>query len=280
MLKVSPRSTNRRSPEPTQHASPDSLRRVTSNSNLVDANTSKFERGALFQRRVEYESTQFEPANTTTQPVNLKLSQSGVNLLTSQVLGRQTSPLRSGYCSPRNECEPSKKFSIPSVDYMAYQLVEETYADGTRYEGEKLLGKKHGRGRYYFKEGYIYDGEWSDGTMSGYGQLWHDDKRKIYEGEWEKGVFHGQGTMFNNELNKLVEFDGSDFCKLKGGWLKFEGTFAKGMKKGMGTLLLANGDVFFGHFLNDVVHGRGSYTNKRGSTYAGLWEVNKLVDRC
>lgn len=288
---VSQQSTFRKSPEKV-HSPNEKLRKVVSSSNLVDAGTSKFERGALFQKRVEYDAAhagaegQNEVGLVTSH--HLKLSHSGTNFFTSQVAGAhgvngvtadQASELKKSICFTKQENELTNKV-VPSVDFLSYQLVEETYADGTRYEGEKMLGKKHGRGRYYFKEGYIYDGNWENDQMAGYGVLWVEDRRKIYEGEWENSAFHGQGTLYNTELKKLDEFDGADFSRLRGGWLKFEGTFHKGMKKGMGTLLMTNGDVFVGNFLNDVVHGRGSYTHKNGRTYAGLWHVNKLIQRC
>ena len=142
-----------------------------------------------------------------------------------------------------------------------------------------MLGKRHGRGNFFYKEGYKYEGNWKDDKMCGFGTLWIEDRRKGYEGEWEDNCFHGRGTMFNTDLKRVVDFDGTDFTKLKGNWLKFEGLFEKGKKHGIGSLLLANGDVFVGNFINDVVHGKGSYTSKKGATFAGLWQINKLVER-
>jgi len=43
-----------------------------------------------------------------------------------------------------------------------YQQVSEVYEDSTRYEGEKFLGKRHGKGTYYYQEGYKYEGEWEE----------------------------------------------------------------------------------------------------------------------
>mgnify|MGYP000906212742 FL=1 len=165
------------------------------------------------------------------------------------------------------------------VNFLAYQIVDETYTDGTRYQGEKLLGKRHGRGCFYYKEGYTYVGNWKDDKMAGSGVLWLDERRKIYEGEWKDNCFHGRGTIFNTEMKRVVGFDGSDFGQLKGNWLKFEGSFDSGKKRGFGTLLLSNGDVFAGNFVNDVVHGKGSYVMKHGKTYVGSWQRNQLVER-
>lgn len=160
-----------------------------------------------------------------------------------------------------------------------YQIVVEHYSDGTKYEGEKVSNKKHGRGHFIYKEGYKYDGHWEDDAMNGFGILWFDDNTKIYEGDWQNNVFHGRGTLYNHQVASNPEFDGTDFRGLKGSWTKFEGQFNEGAKEGLGTLSIANGDVFVGDFRRDVVHGRGSYTTKDGQTFLGLWRENVLIQK-
>lgn len=157
-----------------------------------------------------------------------------------------------------------------------YCTVVEEYDDGTRYEGEKYLNKRHGKGTFVFEDGFKYNGDWIDDQMSGYGKLFRG-QFLVYEGDWLHSQLHGKGTMYNHEYRKELEaFDGSDFMKLKGGWTQFEGTFYKGMKNGLGTLSLNNEAHFCGIFKNDVVHGNGSFTQHQ-KTKVGRWEQNKLV---
>lgn len=160
-----------------------------------------------------------------------------------------------------------------------YEQVVEEYEDGTRYEGEKYLEKRHGRGVYYYLEGYRYDGTWENDTMSGFGTLWLDEKNKLYEGEFKEGLFHGKGTVYNTQprIEDLKNFDGGDFTFLGGGWERFEGQYIEGKKNGLGSLFMLNGDLFVGKFVNDAVEGRGSYTSKSGKIRIGLWKDNLLI---
>ena len=70
-----------------------------------------------------------------------------------------------------------------------------TYPNGIKYVGEFKDDKRHGQGRYTFKNGDEYDeyiGEWKDGKMHGKGTYLHDD------GTLLKGIF---------ENDKFVEPD-------------------------------------------------------------------------
>jgi len=158
-----------------------------------------------------------------------------------------------------------------------FEMVWEDNADGTRYEGEKYLGKRHGKGVYYYAEGYKYDGYWEDDLMKGYGTLWYNKDRKLYEGEWCRGKFHGRGMLFNNKT-KMVDrtFDGRNFESLRAGWIFYEGSFKDGKKNGIGSVSITNGDKFVGNFVEDIVDGEGSYTIVNGRTILGIWRQNKL----
>jgi hypothetical protein len=178
--------------------------------------------------------------------------------------------------------KPNKIFAStatsPSKVVSVYQVVSEEYEDGTKYNGEKLLGKRHGKGLYYYKEGYFYDGSWEDDKISGYGVLWLDQDVRWYEGEWSDNNFDGNGVLYNAEPSSLNQrFDGTDFLKLGKGWQKYQGVFRKGKKNGFGKLYLLNGDVFVGHFVNDTIHGRGSYTKFNQKPAVGMWDCNKLA---
>jgi len=159
-----------------------------------------------------------------------------------------------------------------------YQQVEETYEDGTRYEGEKFLGKRHGAGTYYYKEGYKYVGNWEQDVMSGFGVLWLNENEKWYEGEWANNVFHGRGSLYNTNPEKLDEEKAylENFDEIGHGWKKYEGQFFEGKRHRFGTILLSNGDVFVGNFKENKAEGRGSYTKANKKMIVGEWCDNKL----
>lgn len=64
------------------------------------------------------------------------------------------------------------------------------------YEGELDGVKPHGKGKAYFKDGRIYEGDWVDGKYEGYGCLYYDNLNLWYEGEWKDGKRHGQGKSY------------------------------------------------------------------------------------
>lgn len=49
-----------------------------------------------------------------------------------------------------------------------------------------LEGKRHGKGKFFYKEGSYYDGEWKENKMHGFGTLYYPDGRIAYQGEWKE----------------------------------------------------------------------------------------------
>lgn len=45
------------------------------------------------------------------------------------------------------------------------EFVVEHYKQGSRYEGFKLNGLKHGFGKFYYQDGGRYEGNWKAGKM-------------------------------------------------------------------------------------------------------------------
>lgn len=52
-------------------------------------------------------------------------------------------------------------------------MVTENHDNGSRYEGYKLNGKRHGKGKFTFEDGSIYDGMWKENKMNGFGTLFY-----------------------------------------------------------------------------------------------------------
>ncbi len=68
------------------------------------------------------------------------------------------------------------------------------FTDGSKYLGNFLNGKMHGRGQFTFKNGTKYTGEFKEGKITGKGTIiWPSGKK--YVGELKNGKPHGQGTF-------------------------------------------------------------------------------------
>lgn len=48
------------------------------------------------------------------------------------------------------------------------------------------------------------------------------------------------------------------------------------MKDGFGTIYFTNGEHFSGTFVNDMIHGYGTYTTLENVNISGVWENNIL----
>ncbi|KAM9831864.1 radial spoke head 10 homolog B [Neosynchiropus ocellatus] len=57
------------------------------------------------------------------------------------------------------------------------------YCQSNRYTGEFLMGKRHGRGTFYYASGAIYEGEWRNNRKHGPGKFTSKDCH-VYEGEF------------------------------------------------------------------------------------------------
>lgn len=51
---------------------------------------------------------------------------------------------------------------------------------GSRYEGYKLNGMRHGYGKFYYQDGGMYDGDWKENKMEGYGKLFYQSGKLAY----------------------------------------------------------------------------------------------------
>jgi hypothetical protein len=58
-----------------------------------------------------------------------------------------------------------------------------TWSDGSRYTGEWLGGKRHGKGIQSYISGNSYEGEWENDVRCGWGVLYANFNR--YEGRWK-----------------------------------------------------------------------------------------------
>lgn len=152
------------------------------------------------------------------------------------------------------------------------------YPDSSRYEGELLHGKRHGKGVFRLANGDSYMGNFRLGLRSGFGVFVHVGKESDgmrYEGHWHAGKRSGRGLqVFGNGDS----YDGDFFeDQIEGTGLyvyhngdRYSGALKRGRWHGLGRLEKASGNVYEGSFRNGKPHGYGvhKYVDDGGS-YAG-----------
>ena len=69
-------------------------------------------------------------------------------------------------------------------------------AGGNLYEGERdAQGHRHGRGKFTFADGAVYEGDWLHGLRHGVGEFKYKDG-SVYKGQWQHDLKHGQGKFW------------------------------------------------------------------------------------
>ena len=176
------------------------------------------------------------------------------------------------------------------------------------YDGEWLLGQRHGRGRLQMANGDVYNGQWRSGSRNGHGELvgsttgerysgkWIGDVRcgvghqdtqmdeagestgEVYEGQWADGERHGTGTCrYPDGVTIYVgewrhgRRHGDGCLSTEGGAASFEGLWNDGERHGHGKQVYSTGEVYFGQFHANQRHGKGELLGTDGSRYEGLW---------
>ena len=156
-------------------------------------------------------------------------------------------------------------------------MVIEHYTNGSRYEGEKLNGMRHGKGRFYYEEGSCYDGEWKNNRMHGQGKLYYANGRLAYDGQWLSDEFNGFGKVYNDVYEISDEMlDYRDLNSASGKWKYYEGSLISDSKEGRGKIVFLNGEYYEGDFRNDRFDGEGRYVRKNGEVFRGIWHDSLL----
>ncbi|CAD8146687.1 unnamed protein product [Paramecium octaurelia] len=154
--------------------------------------------------------------------------------------------------------------------------VKERYPNGSRYQGMKRNGLRHGKGKFIHTDGSYYDGMWKDNKMSGKGVLYNSQGKVIYDGSWTDDQYHGQGIEYNQDQIPMISgLDHNNLTNITC-WLKYEGAFKRDNREGFGTLSFSNGDKYIGAFKDGQIHGFGTYSYKNGQSIQGKWNMGKL----
>lgn len=148
-----------------------------------------------------------------------------------------------------------------------------------------------------------YIGQTKNKLFHGNGRIITNKEQEIYKGEFSEGKYEGKGTLYNllkkteiSEIQLKPEIK-SLFIDLRcnnykegyrpdrgilninfedENWEYYEGHFYNGKKSGIGKLVLSDGRVYNGEFLNGVAHGYG-ILKYFGESVAGIWKRNIMV---
>ena len=254
---------------------------------------------SLSTRRIqELESDEFAGFVLGRLGASLSDALSGVQSLSDKDDSYSTHPRRSkriaaikkgfkesgGYVNPSTvSVKKGKTVDSPYSNsrYSGVEYVKIDYAESA-YTGYVAIGSREpfGYGELRAPNGYIYEGEWSDGEMNGYGKATYKSG-DVYEGYFVKakatgvGVFtitNGtveSGNFVNGQLNgkgKTIYKDGS----------VLEGTFLKG--KIIKCLYNNKGKEPVGIGFLDGSNGQGmaTFTDTVGRTYKGKFKDGQV----
>ncbi len=159
---------------------------------------------------------------------------------------------------------------------------EYVYPDGSKYVGDFLEGKFHGKGVLYLSKGDKYVGHWRENMKEGLGRYTFSTGQ-TYKGGFHLNEFHGQGYM---KYKNGDEYDGEwAMSKANGvGVYKFasgeryEGEFVDGKFEGKGTMYYLDGARFQGNWKNNKKNGNGTLYSPDGKKIVGEWRDGKRTD--
>mmetsp|Transcript_5414 Transcript_5414/g.12019 ORF Transcript_5414/g.12019 Transcript_5414/m.12019 type:complete len:253 (+) Transcript_5414:21-779(+) len=182
----------------------------------------------------------------------------------------------------------------------------EIYSDKSTYHGTFVNNKRCGKGQLTnAKNELLYDGEWNEDCITGYGTRMQLTKPCLgmYVGEWKNGKRHGHGTFTcqqeqsqdnNNQENDhngfMYEGQWNNDKPMDGDWVLTNpngsvyygsaiiGPDEKPVAHGFGTQNQSNGDFYSGTFQNGQRHGSGLCVfHDSGEQWDGKWEHDVYV---
>ena len=126
----------------------------------------------------------------------------------------------------------------------------------SRFIGNKINGKKEGKGIYFYTNGCKYEGYFKNDKKNGFGIFYYNNGDR-YEGNFEEGNYEGKGIFYFNNGDR------------------YEGNFEKNKYSGKGKYYYHNGDIFDGYWMDDKKYGEGIYFYKNGDKIIGKYYNGK-----
>ncbi|CAF2670496.1 unnamed protein product [Rotaria sp. Silwood2] len=193
--------------------------------------------------------------------------------LASFVLSNSTTPLSQAMQSMFSLIAGISQAMITCRPSIIHVHVDEI---GNSFEGEWKDGKKHGKGKMNYANGYTYTGDWVEDVATGEGVfIWTSGDQ--YEGQYQNGQRHGKGSYTYANGDKYTG-DWFEDKKLGQGifiwgptsaWAnhKYEGEFYNDQMHGQGTYSFANGDTYIGGWINNQQEGQGIFSFVNGDRF-------------
>lgn len=144
------------------------------------------------------------------------------------------------------EDESGEKMTVP------HGKGKYTWSNGDVYDGEWKHERQCGQGRFTFNTGGYYEGEWEDDEQHGFGRL--EDMNGVYEGEFRHDKRHGKGRQLYKNGDE------------------YEGEWSEESRHGKGRQKWPAGDSYQGDWVNDKMHGHGVYSFDNGDVYEGAFD--------
>ena len=145
------------------------------------------------------------------------------------------------------------------------------FKNGEIYEGEILDDKFEGNGKYIYENGEYYTGQWKNDLRHGKGTLYYKNNNIKYKGDFVDDQFEGQGEYFweNGEFYK-GEFknglnNGKGVLYYSNKTVEYEGDFVNDKFEGEGKYMYEDGQYYLGEFKNGLKHGKGKLFYKNGN---------------
>lgn len=149
------------------------------------------------------------------------------------------------------------------------------------YEGDVKNSTFEGHGTLYFSDGVIYKGEFVCGERSGKGQQIYPD-HSIYNGQFKNDLFNGEGEFtWSNGVTYKGMFVDSQLCgkgKLMCSKLNscYEGMFKENKFHGKGKYIWGNTqNVYEGQYENGIKQGKGVYVKNKKFVFDGMFNNGK-----
>jgi len=137
------------------------------------------------------------------------------------------------------------------------------------YEGNWEMGNIHGKGKIKWENGNVFEGEFKQNHMNGFGyMIWFDIYEK-YIGNWENDTQSGNGIhIWYEPAGELKEMRN-----------RYVGQWKNGARNGYGVFFYSNGARYEGEWKNNLKDGFGVMLYEDGKKYIGRFDEDRLVDK-
>ena len=147
------------------------------------------------------------------------------------------------------------------------------YKTGSEYQGNWKNGKKNGNGVFLWLNGSQYKGLFLNGKADRKGIYTYPDGRKK-EMIYCKGHLVRARWISIDYLEEKCRYGRYQSLGIYIGWYK--GTRVKGyIPHGRGKMDFKNGSIYIGQWKDGKMHGKGTIKWSNGSFYVGNWDYGK-----